>query len=144
MVRIFVDNAPLLQGDELEISSGSFEYLTKVMRKRSADEVIIFNGHQGDWRCRIIAIYKRYLTLKVESKTREQDQASGISLAFSLNKNPELIAVKGTEMGVSRFIPVITDHAVVRQLNLRRFSSCIREACEQCERNNIPDSKYVP
>jgi len=49
------------------------------------------------------------------------------------------VAAKATELGISRFQPILTQHTIVDKINAERFKSNIKEACEQCERNDFPE-----
>lgn len=136
--RLSVQSPCLAAHLAVEIAGQDFEHLTKVMRKKVGDEIIIFNGRDGDWLSEIAAVNKKSLVLLIKSQLRKQDTPSNVTLAFALVKNIEAVATKATEMGVGRFIPLITDHCVVNKINRERFEANIKEACEQCERNDIP------
>ena len=45
---------------------------------------------------------------------------------------------KATELGVTRFIPIIFDRTIVRKINKERLEKIIIEASEQSNRINIP------
>ncbi len=56
----------------------------------------------------------------------------------------EWILQKGTELGVSTFIPVITSRSLVRETagesrKVERWEGILREAAEQCARGRIPE-----
>jgi len=120
-------------------SPNEFNYLHNVMRQKIGDKIFIFDGVNGEFKTEIIEIEKKYLTLKIIEKISEQNISSTITLAFSLLKNNRIdeIATKATELGVSAFQPLITRHSVVDKFNENRFRLNIKEACEQCERNDM-------
>ena len=45
---------------------------------------------------------------------------------------------KATELGVTRFIPLLSDRTVVRNINEKRIKKIIVEASEQSNRLNLP------
>ena len=45
---------------------------------------------------------------------------------------------KATELGVTKFIPIISDRTIVRKINTDRLKKIIIEACEQSNRLTIP------
>ena len=45
---------------------------------------------------------------------------------------------KATELGVTKFIPILTDRTIVRKINEKRLNKIIIEASEQSNRLNIP------
>ncbi len=138
--RLFIATKPLFISLAVKIEDGDFEYLTKVMRKKIGDELYVFNGADGEFCAAISAIEKRNLTIVIKEKIAEQMPSSQITLAFAPVKNVRIdfVATKATEMGVSKFAPIITHHSVVDKINEERFAANIKEACEQCERNDMP------
>ncbi|MSP33780.1 MAG: 16S rRNA (uracil(1498)-N(3))-methyltransferase, partial [Rickettsiales bacterium] len=138
--RLFIATNPLYISLAVKIEDGDFEYLTKVMRKKIGDELFVFNGTDGEFCAAISAIEKRNLTIVIKEKIAEQMSASQITLAFAPVKNVRIdfVATKATEMGVGKFAPIITNHSVVDKINEERFAANIKEACEQCERNDMP------
>ena len=138
--RLFIAAKPLDTSIVVKIDGGDFDYLAKVMRKKIGDEICVFNGADGEWRAEISSIEKRNLTLLLKEKIAEQMPESLITLAFAPVKNVRIdfVAAKATEMGVGKFAPIITHHSVVDKINEERFQANIKEACEQCERNDMP------
>ena len=56
----------------------------------------------------------------------------------------EWVLQKGTELGVSRFVPVISERSIVRPAEVllkkyKRWQAIVREASEQCRRGRIPE-----
>lgn len=127
------------------IKDSDFEYLTKVMRVNINDIIFIFDGLTGEYESKITAINKKNIEINVSKQIKTQSNLSNVSLAFAIPKNIgiDIISKKATEMGIGCFYPIITDHAIVRELNSKRFNANIKEACEQCERNDIPELKPI-
>lgn len=138
--RLFIAAKPLDTSLAVKIEGGDFEYLAKVMRKKAGDELFVFNGADGEWKAEIAVVEKRNLTIIIKERTVEQMATSPITLAFAPVKNVRIdfVAAKATEMGVGKFAPIITHHSVVDKINEERFAANIKEACEQCERNDMP------
>lgn len=140
IIRIFVEKNCLDINAQIEISANNFDYLTKVMRQKISDEIKVFNGIDGDFLAQIMQIEKKFLIAKVKSKISDFKKAPNITIAFAPVKNARIdfVAAKATELGVSRFQPILTQHTIVNKVNIERFKANIKEACEQCERNDIP------
>lgn len=138
--RLFIAAKPLNTNIVIKIDGGDFDYLSKVMRKKIGDEICVFNGIDGEWRAEISGIEKRNLTLLLKERISQQMPESLVTLAFAPVKNVRIdfVAAKATEMGVGKFAPIITHHSVVDKINEDRFAANIKEACEQCERNDMP------
>lgn len=139
--RLFINQSKITINQKIEIRDNDFEYLTKVLRKKITDEISIFNGVDGEFKSVISAIEKKFLTLEIIEKISELQKSPNITLAFSLIKNVKIdvIATKATELGVSNFQPIITKRTIVDKVNIERFKANIKEACEQCERNDFPE-----
>lgn len=139
--RLFINQSKITLNQRIEIRDNDFEYLTKVLRKKNTDEISIFNGVDGEFKSVISTIEKKFLTLEIIEKISELQKAPNITLAFSLIKNVKIdvIATKATELGVSNFQPIITKRTIVDKVNNERFKANIKEACEQCERNDFPE-----
>jgi 16S rRNA (uracil1498-N3)-methyltransferase len=139
--RLFINQSKITLNQRIEIRDNDFEYLTKVLRKKITDEISIFNGVDGEFKSVISAIEKKFLTLEIIEKISELQKTPNITLAFSLIKNVKIdvIATKATELGVSNFQPIITKRTIVDKVNNERFKANIKEACEQCERNDFPE-----
>ncbi len=139
--RLFIDQKSIVLDQEIAIRDGDFEYLTKVLRKKIADEICVFNGFDGDFTTSITVIEKKFITLKVTAKIAELQKVPNITLAFAPVKNVrvDFIAAKAVELGVARFQPIITTRTIVDKINVERFKANIKEACEQCERNDFAE-----
>jgi len=138
--RLFIDIKPLSVGMTAKIVEGDFEYLSKVLRKKIGEDIFVFNAIDGEFCAEIIAIEKHSLTILMKEKICTQSEQGNIILAFAPVKNVRIdfVAAKATEMGVAKFLPIITRHSIVDKINTKRFFANIKEAAEQCERNDMP------
>ena len=114
-------------------------YLTKVMRIKSDENFSLFNS-DGEWLAKITEISKGIVEFNVMKKLRQKDIPKEIWLAFSPIKSNyfNFMIQKATELGVTRFIPIIFERTIVRKINKERLEKIIIEATEQSNRINIP------
>ena len=136
--RLYVDSN---LEDTVISNQNQSHYLTNVMRKKTGDSVRIFNGRDGEFLAIIDRINKKSVTLRIEKRLRPQTpQIKRTHLLFSplKKKRMDFVIEKCTELGVTDFHPVITQHTEVRSLKQERIELQIIEACEQSERVNIP------
>ena len=138
-IRLHV-NAPLSPGAEVPATAGQAHYLGSVMRRVPGDAVLLFNGHDGEWRARIGALRKEKGHFVAEVQTRPQAPEPDIWLVFAVLKRDatDLVVEKATELGVSRILPVFTDRTNAARVNLDRLAAIAAEAAEQCERLVVP------
>jgi 16S rRNA (uracil1498-N3)-methyltransferase len=115
--------------------------LGNVLRLKTGDSVLVFNGHDGEWRGSLASAGKRRLALTIEDRTRAQTGALDLHYLFAPLKHARLdyMVQKAVEMGASRLQPVITRHAQVARVNLERMRANAIEAAEQCGILTLPD-----
>ena len=124
---------------ESKLNKSQSHYLTKVMRIKVGENFSLFNSN-GEWLAKIKEISKGIIEFIVIEKLRQKDITKEIWLAFSPIKSNyfNFMIQKATELGVTRFIPIIFDRTIVRKINKERLEKIIIEATEQSNRINIP------
>ena len=124
---------------ESKLNKSQSHYLTKVMRIKIGDNFSLFNSN-SEWLAKILDISKGIVGFIIIEKLRHKDITKEIWLAFSPIKSNyfNFMIQKATELGVTRFIPIIFDRTIVRKINKERLEKIIIEATEQSNRINIP------
>ena len=124
---------------ESKLNKSQSHYLTKVMRIKIGDSFSLFNSN-GEWLAKILDISKGIVEFIIIEKLRHKDITKEVWLAFSPIKSNyfNFMIQKATELGVTRFIPIIFDRTIVRKINKERLEKIIIEATEQSNRINIP------
>ena len=114
-------------------------YIYKVMRIKEGQNFSLFNK-SGEFEAKVENILKGIVEFSVKKKLRSVDEAREIWLAFTPIKLNylNLMIQKATELGVTRFIPLLSDRTVVRKVNEKRVKKIIIEASEQSNRLNLP------
>ena len=114
-------------------------YIHKVMRIKEGQNFSLFN-QSGEFEAKVENILKGIVEFSVEKKLRSADNPTEIWLAFTPIKLNylNLMIQKATELGVTRFIPLLSDRTVVRNINEKRIKKIIVEASEQSNRLNLP------
>ena len=137
--RLFVE-APLSFKAEVAVDRDRANYLLNVLRLKSGDAILIFNGRDGEWRARIASAGKRGCVLVAEEQARPQTSAPDLHYLFAPLKHARLdyMTQKAVEMGAGRLRPVLTRHTQVARLNLERMRANAVEAAEQCGILAIP------
>ena len=109
------------------------------MRIKENENFNIFNGG-GEWLAKINKISKGIVEFKVVKQLRTKESTKEIWLAFSPIKSNyfNFMIQKATELGVTKFIPIVFERTIVRKINNERLSKIIIEASEQSNRINIP------
>lgn len=138
--RLFVD-APLATGGSLRIEGGQAHYLLNVMRLAEGAVVKLFDDVSGEYLARVSARGKRDLMLEIEGQTRPREAVPDFWLCAAPIKKArfDFLAEKACELGVARFVPVLTERAVVDKVKDDRLRGTMIEAAEQCERTALPE-----
>ena len=137
-IRLFFSES-LSLNFESKLNKPQSHYLTKVMRIKVGENFSLFNSN-GEWLAKIKEISKGIIEFIVIEKLRQKSIDKEIWLAFSPIKSNyfNFMIQKSTELGVTRFIPIIFDRTIVRKINKERLEKIIIEATEQSNRINIP------
>ena len=122
-----------------KLDKSQSHYLSKVMRINIGQSFSLFN-QSGEWEAKIKEINKAIVEFSVIKKLRPANNEREIWLAFSPIKLNylNLMIQKATELGVTRFIPILTERTIVRKLNDKRLNKIIIEASEQSNRLKVP------
>ena len=122
-----------------KLNKSQSHYLAKVMRVKVAESFSLFN-QSGEWEAKINEILKGIVEFTVLKKLREKDNEKNIWLAFAPIKSNffNFMIQKATELGVTKFVPIITDRTIVRKINYERIEKIIMEASEQSNRIKVP------
>jgi 16S rRNA (uracil1498-N3)-methyltransferase len=143
--RQFEENTVILQGDDAH-------HLLKVLRKKAGDEFTVLNGKGREFLARIKEIGPDSVIAElVEEITAPGESKVQINLVQSLPKADkfEWIIQKNTEIGVSRFQPVISERSAIKLDPVaavkkgERWNKIIKEAAEQSGRKVIPELETV-
>ena len=137
-IRLFFSNLLSVNlTDKLDKSQS--HYLTRVMRVKENEFFSLFN-QEGEWEAKILGISKSIVEFKITKKLRQKENTKELWLAFSPIKSnyQNFMIQKATELGVTKFIPIIFDRTVVRKINKTRLEKIVIEASEQSNRINVP------
>ena len=115
-------------------------YLKDVMRLKAGDTFSVFNS-EGEWSACVQNYEKKSTKIKILEKARDKKNEQNIWLAFTpIKQNPlNFIIQKGTELGVQKFIPILSERSAVKDINVERIKKVIIESAEQSNRISVPE-----
>ncbi len=139
-IRLYV-TSPLAAGESVALDRDQARYLFSVMRLGQGDEVLLFNGADGEWRARVAVAGKKDGVLEAVEQTRPQTSPPDLWLLFAPIKKArtDFIAEKAAEMGARRIMPVFTRHTNSDRVNADRLAAHCVEAAEQCGLVSAPE-----
>ncbi len=137
-IRLFFSNT-LSKNMIDKLDKSQSHYLTKVMRLKKNDIFSLFNK-TGEWEAKILNITKDFVEFKSTKQLRKKENKKELWLAFSPIKSnyQNFMIQKATELGISKFLPIIFDRTIVRKINKDRLEKIVIEACEQSNRISVP------
>ena len=123
--------------DKLDKSQS--HYVSKVMRIKENEVFSLFNSG-GGWEAKILGISKSIVEFSITRQLRQKKNSKELWLAFSPIKSNyfNFMIQKATELGVTKFLPIVFDRTIVRKINKERLEKVIIEATEQSNRINVP------
>lgn len=133
-----------IQGSQVLLADPVAHQLRAVLRMSPGDQIMVLDNRGAEYEIELVALEKQQVIGRVIS----QRQAAGepttkITLYQSLLKkeNFEWVLQKCTEVGVTHFVPFISQRSVSDKLKdskMERWERILTEAAEQSRRGNIP------
>ena len=135
----FFTPLPLVAG-EFVLDGPEAHHLATVRRAGAGECVILFNGDGVEYLAEILGTGKRTVTLQIGERrevSRERHHALTVAAAMPKGDRGDFLVEKLVELGVSRFVPLITERTVVvpKESRLESLRRTVIEASKQCGRN---------
>ena len=143
-IRIYYEDK-IKKDVEIIPTRSQLHYLTKVMRKKVDDYIYLFNSIDGEWKTKIDQQNILKLIPKQQLKKNNFLDLNDVWVFVGLTKPKTLkyLVEKGSEVGVSKIIPLKTEYSYKAKINVERYKKIIIEAVEQSEGLKIPDIENV-
>ena len=129
MIRLYIPQ-PLSTGAAVAPTLDQSRYLTQVMRLKAGDELLVFNGRDGEWLAAIGETGKKKAQIVPTAQTRAQPKLPDLLYCFAPLKHARLdyMVQKAVEMGAGILQPVMTQHVQAARINLDRMRANAVEA----------------
>jgi 16S rRNA (uracil1498-N3)-methyltransferase len=137
----------LHSGQMLTLDAQATVHLTKVLRLRPGDALVVFNGQGGEFAARVSTVERRTARIEVgEFVAREVESPLGLVLLQGISRGERMdyTVQKAVELGVTHIVPLQTERTVVNLSAERQARRCehwqavVNSACEQSGRNRVP------
>ena len=121
--------------------------IARVLRLSPGTMVTVLDGSTIERQVRLTGVDREHAEGEIISEMLSAGEPRHhLSLYIGLTQRAkfEWILQKGTELGVTTFVPVITSRSLVRETagesrKAERWESILRESAEQCRRGRIPE-----
>jgi len=126
----------------LTITGDEFHHLVHVLRKKTGDKISVVDGAGTAYECELELI-ERYEAQCLIHKILKQHNEPKVQVTLMLpvlknHSRIEWIVEKGTELGVSRFVPVYTERTIPHRIRYDRLRKIAFAAMKQCKRSFLP------
>jgi 16S rRNA (uracil1498-N3)-methyltransferase len=140
--------APLssFTGASVRLDADEAHHLTRVLRLGSGARVFVFDGEGGEYECEVARVAKHEAELNLLRRLDDAVESPlRLTLAQALIKGDKFdwVIQKATELGVTRIIPLVTDHSDLKRAEeragqrLQRWRRISLEALKQCGRRRL-------
>ncbi|HAU74581.1 MAG TPA: 16S rRNA (uracil(1498)-N(3))-methyltransferase [Agrobacterium sp.] len=140
MQRLYIE-ASLAEGVALEATAEQFNYLANVLRMTDGAEILLFNGHDGEWKAQLAFPSRKKIVLVPLEQTRPQPNPADLHYLFAPLKvgRMDYLVQKAVEMGAGLLQPVMTQHVQGKIHNTEKLRANAIEAAEQCGILSLPE-----
>ena len=141
----FFTTKELINGDVAKIIGDDVKHIYKVLRISEGEKVTLNNCEGVEYLGRVKSVSKQEVLIEILEKLESNNESNvKIYLFQGLPKSQkmDLIVQKGTELGITEFIPTITHRVDVKLKGefkkLDRLNRIALEAAKQSKRSIIP------
>lgn len=146
MHRFFVDPKHLL-GDRILFPTETAHQIRNVLRLRPGSSVQVLDNSGAEYEVILRQVDRQQVVGEAVAKRPSPNEPSvKLTLYQALMKRDkfEWVLQKGTEIGVSHFVPIITQRSLVQTVDIKankqaRWHKILIEAAEQSRRGCIPE-----
>ncbi len=137
--RLFLD-VDLAADDFIKLDKAQVNYVGNVLRMRTGDPLLVFNGRDGEWEALLNVEDKRNISVQIKTQTRPQPDPYDFQFCFAPLKVGRLdyMVQKAVEMGAGVLQPVLTQHTQNHHIKTEKLKANAVEAAEQCGVLHLP------
>jgi len=145
-IRLY-QNTVFKVGDKVSLEKNNGYHLLKVLRFPVGSTITLFNGDSFDYQAIVISTKKTCKVEIVSQQKNESESSLDLTLAQGIAKGEKMdfLIQKAVELGVTRIIPIQTEHCVVRlkgdkvAKRIDHWQKIANHACGQSGRSVIVD-----
>ncbi len=143
--RFYAPPSPLSNA-QITLDPEESHHLARVLRLAEGARVFVFDGAGAEYECEVARVSKPAVELAVLTRlTDEVESPLPLTLGQALIKGDKFdwVVQKATELGVTRIVPLMTEHSDVRKMEeraeqrLQRWRRIALEAVKQCGRRRL-------
>ena len=139
LTRIYTTSS-IEKNQTINFTDDSLYHLKIALRMKIGEKFRIFNQTDGEYIAEINKITHNELSAKVGDLIRQVTHQRKLTLGMCIIKPDKVSQVlrSSTELGITEFIPIISDRTQFKEINLTKLNKIIVQATEQSERFDVP------
>lgn len=146
MHRFFVDPQHF-SGDRVSLPADIAHQIRNVLRLRPGTPILLLDNSGAEYEVLLRQVDRQQVVGEAVAKRPSPNEPTvQLTLYQALMKRDkfEWVLQKGTEIGVSAFVPIVTQRSLVQDIDIKankqaRWHKIITEAAEQSRRGRIPE-----
>lgn len=144
--RLYVD-ASLNVGNHIELDDDAAHYVRTVLRLKTGDAIVLFNGQGGEYLSRFSEVSRKQVRLDIEQfDGRDVESPLRVNLGLGISRGDRMdwAVQKAVELGVSALTPLLTERCVTKlnddkkQQRRQHWQHIAQHAAEQSGRTRPP------
>ena len=144
--RLYVQ-APLNVGGRIELDDDASHYVRSVLRLKTGDAIVLFNGYGGEYACSFSEVSRKNVRAEIERFIdRDVESPLHVSLGLGISRGDRMdwAVQKAVELGVAELTPLMTERCVTklneakRQQRWQHWQHIVQHAAEQTSRSRLP------
>lgn len=146
MHRRFFINSRIGDSKEIVLTDKEILHqLVSVFRAKAGEDIVLLDGSGFKYKGIIRDIGKKEVVVEIVEKIAGKEPKIELNIFQSIIKkdNMELVLEKCTEIGITKFVPILAEHCVKLNLNFERLEKIAKEASEQCGRMKLPEISEI-
>lgn len=132
-----------VRGDVFYLVDDEAKHAAKVLRKQVGDMLEAIDGCGFLYQGKIQQIEKNRIVVSIEKSLENVGEPRlklTIAQAVPKGNHFDLVIEKGTEIGVSAFLPILTERSIIDPASrTERWQHKVQAAAKQCGRSRFPD-----
>ncbi|MDD5412369.1 MAG: 16S rRNA (uracil(1498)-N(3))-methyltransferase [Methylobacter sp.] len=138
----------LATAKQVELDDESAHYVRTVLRLKKDAEIILFNGHGGEYFCVVAEVSRKSVLIDIGRRSERSVESPlqvTLGLGISRGDRMDLSVQKAVELGVNKITPLLTERCVVqfkgekKPQRLLHWQKIVQHAAEQSGRTLLPE-----
>lgn len=142
LITSFYSPSSLIDEGIIRLPDEEARHAVNVLRMQAGESIEVVDGEGGWYRAQIAIATRNIVTARILDQKRDIGESPyDLTLGFPILKQTsrmEFVIEKGVELGINRFVPVLTERTVGKTLRRERLVRIAIAAMKQSGRSRLP------